>query len=54
MFALRSRVLPCVAQVRAYAAKDITFGTDARARLLRGVDRLADAVAITMGPKVEC
>jgi hypothetical protein len=52
MFSLRSRLLPTVAQARAYAAKDLTFGTEARARLLRGVDRLADAVAVTMGPKV--
>ena len=33
------------------AAKEIKFGTDARARLLRGVDLLADAVKVTLGPK---
>jgi chaperonin GroEL len=33
------------------AAKDVKFGTDARARLLRGVDILADAVKVTLGPK---
>jgi chaperonin GroEL len=33
------------------AAKDVKFGTDARTRLLRGVDILADAVKVTLGPK---
>ncbi len=33
------------------AAKDIKFSTDARTRMLRGVDILADAVKITLGPK---
>ncbi|CAH2598808.1 chaperonin GroEL [Rhodovastum atsumiense] len=33
------------------AAKDVRFGGDARARLLRGVDILADAVKVTLGPK---
>ena len=33
------------------AAKDIKFGTDARERLLRGVDILANAVRVTLGPK---
>jgi len=33
------------------AAKDVKFDTDARARLLRGVDILADAVKVTLGPK---
>ena len=33
------------------AAKDIKFGGDARNRLLRGVEILADAVAVTLGPK---
>jgi len=33
------------------AAKDVKFGTDARARLLKGVDVLADAVKVTLGPK---
>src|SRR6266576_2308117 len=33
------------------AAKDVKFGSDARERLLRGVDVLADAVRITLGPK---
>jgi chaperonin GroEL len=33
------------------AAKDVHFGTDARQRMLRGVDILADAVKVTLGPK---
>ena len=32
-------------------AKNIEFGTDARARLAKGVNTLADAVTTTMGPK---
>uniref|UniRef100_A0A8C8UC44 Heat shock protein 60 n=1 Tax=Peromyscus maniculatus bairdii TaxID=230844 RepID=A0A8C8UC44_PERMB len=35
---------------RAYA-KDVKFGADAPALMLQGVDLLADAVAVTMGPK---
>ena len=33
------------------AAKDVRFSADARARMLRGVDVLADAVKVTLGPK---
>ncbi|MDW8445376.1 MAG: chaperonin GroEL [Acetobacteraceae bacterium] len=32
-------------------AKDVKFGADARQRMLRGVDILADAVKVTLGPK---
>lgn len=32
-------------------AKNITFNTDARAKLAKGVNILADAVTVTMGPK---
>ncbi len=32
-------------------AKEIKFGTDARAKMLRGVDLLADTVKVTLGPK---
>ncbi len=32
-------------------AKDIQFGADARGHLLRGIDMLADAVKVTLGPK---
>ncbi|CAD6230508.1 GSCOCG00006793001-RA-CDS [Cotesia congregata] len=37
-------------QARSYA-KDVRFGVDVRATMLKGVDILADAVAVTMGPK---
>src|SRR3954454_8998044 len=33
------------------AAKDVRFAGDARQRMLRGVDILADAVKVTLGPK---
>ena len=33
------------------AAKDVKFSGDARAKMLRGVDILADAVKVTLGPK---
>jgi chaperonin GroEL len=33
------------------AAKDVRFGSDARDRMLRGVDILANAVKVTLGPK---
>lgn len=37
--------------LRRHYAKDIRFGPDVRAAMLQGVDVLADAVAVTMGPK---
>jgi chaperonin GroEL len=33
------------------AAKEVRFGGDARGRMLRGIDVLADAVKVTLGPK---
>lgn len=33
------------------AAKDVKFSTEARDRMLRGVDTLANAVKVTLGPK---
>ena len=33
------------------AAKDVKFSADARQKMLRGVDTLADAVKVTLGPK---
>src|ERR1043166_5121806 len=33
------------------AAKDVSFSTDARTRMLRGVETLATAVKVTLGPK---
>jgi chaperonin GroEL len=32
-------------------AKDIKFGTEARALMLEGCDMLADAVQVTLGPR---
>ena len=33
------------------AAKEVKFSADARDRMLKGVDVLADAVKVTLGPK---
>ena len=33
------------------STKDVKFGTDARERMLRGVDIIANAVKVTLGPK---
>ena len=33
------------------AAKEVRFSSDARERVLRGVDILANAVKVTLGPK---
>ncbi|MEM1277028.1 MAG: TCP-1/cpn60 chaperonin family protein, partial [Pseudomonadota bacterium] len=33
------------------AAKDVKFDTDARDKMLKGVNTLADAVKVTLGPK---
>ncbi len=33
------------------SAKDVTTGTDARAKMLQGIDILANAVKVTLGPK---
>ncbi|AES61894.1 putative chaperonin Cpn60/TCP-1 family, groEL-like apical domain, groEL-like equatorial [Medicago truncatula] len=40
-----------VAWSRNYAAKEIKFGVEARALMLKGVEELAEAVKVTMGPK---
>jgi hypothetical protein len=37
---------------RNYVAKDINFGVGARAAMLQGVSEVAEAVKVTMGPKV--
>lgn len=34
------------------SAKELKFGAEARASMLKGVDILTDAVAVTLGPKV--
>ena len=33
------------------SAKDVRFSTDARDRMLRGIDVLNNAVKVTLGPK---
>jgi chaperonin GroEL len=33
------------------AAKDVRFSGEARERMLRGIDLLANAVRVTLGPK---
>jgi len=33
------------------SGKEVTFGTGGRALMLQGVDKLADAVSVTLGPK---
>merc|ERR1719450_445021 len=36
---------------RSFASKEIAHGRDAREQMLQGCNRLADAVAVTIGPK---
>src|SRR3546814_10134791 len=38
-------------EVTAMSAKEIRFGEDARAKMVRGVNTLANAVKATLGPK---
>ncbi|GAB4817265.1 hypothetical protein N2152v2_004311 [Parachlorella kessleri] len=38
-------------QTRGYAAKELRFGDECRAGVLSGVEKLADAVQVTLGPK---
>lgn len=49
-----SSLRPAVTATTGYRqyAKDLRFGAEARIAMLKGVDVLADAVAVTMGPKV--
>jgi len=47
-----SRLARPTAQLqRRFMAKDVRFGAEVRAEMLKGVDILADAVCVTMGPK---
>ncbi|CAM6022507.1 unnamed protein product [Sphagnum balticum] len=48
---LQMQDLSQVQWVRRFSAKDIRFGVAARAQMLQGVEQLADAVQVTMGPK---
>lgn len=45
------RIAPVLATRGFASAKEIRHGADARAMMLEGCNRLADAVAVTMGPK---
>lgn len=36
---------------RLASGKEVNFGTEGRALMLQGVDKLADAVSVTLGPK---
>lgn len=47
-----AQVLSQLQATRGYAAKEVRFGVDCRSGVLAGVDRLADAVQVTLGPKV--
>lgn len=38
-------------QTRGFAAKEVRFGDECRAGVLAGVEKLADAVQVTLGPK---
>lgn len=49
--ASRNLVRSRVVSSRNYTAKDINFGIGARAAMLSGVNELAEAVKVTMGPK---
>lgn len=46
------KIFSRVISSRNYVAKDISFGTGARMAMLQGVNELAEAVKVTMGPKV--
>ncbi len=37
--------------MNSFGAKELKFGRDARAEILRGCEKLADAVEVTLGPK---
>lgn len=53
MHRLPTLLRPALARQLAFRtyAKDVKFGAEVRAMMLQGVDILADAVAVTMGPK---
>lgn len=49
--AAERQIAPALASRGFASAKEIRHGADARAMMLEGCNRLADAVAVTMGPK---
>lgn len=52
VFSLTIKVSGRIISSRNYVAKDISFGVGARAAMLQGVSEVAEAVKVTMGPKV--
>jgi len=48
----RAQALAQLQATRGYAVKEVRFGVDCRSAVLAGVDKLADAVQVTLGPKV--
>ena len=46
-----NRAASALRQQQRYASKDVRFGVEARGLMLKGVDQLADAVQVTLGPK---
>ena len=59
MYRLRDLIRPALAvspivrsQLTRNYAKEIKFGVEASSQMIKGVNILADAVAVTMGPKV--
>jgi chaperonin GroEL len=50
-FATTNRYLFIFLRQKIMAAKEVRFGEDARARMLKGVNTLANAVKVTLGPK---
>ena len=43
--------LDTLREINDMAAKEVKFSVDARDRMLRGIDILANAVRVTLGPK---
>lgn len=50
IFSSPARLAPSVVPARCYA-KEVRFGTEGQQSMLQGVNKLADAVAVTLGPK---
>jgi len=52
MLRATGRLAPAARRGVRFYAKDIRFAGDARKAMMAGINKLADAVAVTMGPKV--
>lgn len=52
MFQMEKQVYSRVISSRNYVAKDVNYGVGARTTMLQGVSEVAEAVKVTMGPKV--